>query len=148
MKLNWLIVTFLFLLVPGCKPAALTESGEEAQAAKIQWVVSLEDSLEAAKKETKPVMASFYSTSCGWCKRLEATTYTDREVIKQSTRFIPLKINCSANRALPTQYGVRGLPTILFFDTEGKVIHKVVGYRQPDVFILEMKKALEKFGGL
>ena len=137
MKLNWLIMILLLLLLLGCKQTtpSLSEAGDI-------------EALGLARKENKPIMVNFYSERCGWCHKLDRTTYINLEVIELSKKFIPVKIDCDRNRLIPAKYRIRGLPTILFIDSKGDVVHSVVGYRKAKDFILEMKKALEKFRGL
>ncbi len=48
--------------------------------AQIQWV-SFEEAMALAKKDGKPVLVDVYTDWCGWCKRLDATTYRDSAVV-------------------------------------------------------------------
>ncbi len=47
-----------------------------------------------ATKEKKIVLVDAYTTWCGWCKKMDADTYTDPEVIKTINKyFVPVKFN-------------------------------------------------------
>jgi len=146
LKIKWPILILLILLILGGSQTTSSESKEKGNIEGIRWYFSLEEALGLAKKESKLIMADFYSDHCGWCKRLDSTTYTNPKVIELSKKFISLKIDCVKDRLTPAKYRIRGLPTILFIDSKGNIIHSVVGYRKAEDFILEMKKALEKFG--
>ncbi|MCK4648749.1 thioredoxin family protein [bacterium] len=146
MKPKWLTLILLILLISGCSQTTSSESKEKGNIEGIKWYFSLEEALRLAKKGNKLIMADFYSERCGWCHKLDRTTYTNPEVIKLSEKFISLKIDCARDQLTPAKYQIRGLPTILFIDSKGSVVHSIVGYRKAEDFILEMKKALEKFG--
>jgi thiol:disulfide interchange protein DsbD len=146
LKTKWPILILLILLISGCGQTTSSKYKEKENITGIKWYFSLEEALGLAKKENKPIMVDFYSDHCGWCHKLDRTTYTNSKVIELSKKFISLKIDCDRNRLIPAKYQIRGLPTILFIDSKGSVIHSIVGYRKAEDFILEMEKALEKFG--
>ena len=52
------------------------------------------------------------------------------------------KIDVDANNDLVTQFGVRNVPTILFFK-DGEVVDKVVGAAQRSTFIEKINTLLE-----
>ncbi|MFZ1948083.1 MAG: thioredoxin domain-containing protein [bacterium] len=116
-----------------------------AAASEIKWLTSYDEALAAARDDNLPVMVDFYTDWCGWCKKLDAETYVDTQVISMSASFVSLKIDADAAREIATRYGITGFPTILFLDPAGNEIHRVVGYRPPPQFVLEMNRAIEAF---
>jgi thiol:disulfide interchange protein len=116
------------------------EGGEAAT--EIKWLTSYDAALAAAKEDNLPVMVDFYTGWCGWCKKLDAETYVDAQVISASAGFVSLKIDADVERAIATRYGITGFPTILFLDPAGNEIHRVIGYRPPQQFVAEMNRAL------
>ena len=112
----------------------------EIETKEIKWCFSFEEGLKVSKEKGKPLMVDFEASWCGWCKKLDETTYKDAQVIALSKKFIPVKVNCDTDRVTPQKYGVRGLPTIIFMDSAGATLLKIVGYRNPEDFILEMEK--------
>ncbi|MCO6494654.1 MAG: DUF255 domain-containing protein [Bacteroidetes bacterium] len=49
---------------------------------------------DKAIKENKMIIVDVYTDWCGWCKRLDKNTYTNKEVIeKVNKHFIPVKLN-------------------------------------------------------
>jgi thiol:disulfide interchange protein len=114
-----------------------------AEGAGLEWLTSMDAAMEAARHENRPVMIDFYTDWCAWCKRLDADTYADKQVIAAAGDFVAVKINADVERALAAKYKVTGFPTILFTDAAGNEIHRVVGYRPPQGFLAEMNGALQ-----
>ncbi|MFH0774411.1 MAG: thioredoxin family protein [bacterium] len=109
----------------------------------IEWLL-FENGLKRAKAENKPLMVHFTADWCSWCKKLEAETFKNQEVISLSKSFVSVKVDCDKEIEIARKFQVRGLPTILFISPEGNVIHQVIGYRPTEAFLSEMKTALSK----
>jgi thiol:disulfide interchange protein DsbD len=91
-------------------------------------------------------MIDFYADWCSACKRLENETFRDPEVIEEAKRFVMVKIDStdqsdSQVKNLQVKYGVVGLPTIVFIDSDGQHLkdHGVTQYAQPDTLLLKMR---------
>lgn len=113
---------------------------------KIDWQ-TLQKGLDLSKKEKKPLYVFIYSTYCGWCKKFKRSTLSDEKIIKQlSEGFVAAKLNTASNakqeydgeqsteRQLAAMFGIRGVPTSVFMDNDGKVIAKLPGYSPPETF--------------
>ena len=93
---------------------------------KVDWVLSEEEGLRQAKAEGKMAAIDFWAEWCAACKEFEKYTYTDPDVIRESRRFVNIKIDCTnANdpkiKQLWDKYGVVGLPTIVFINKDGTI---------------------------
>jgi thiol:disulfide interchange protein len=122
------------------------EKGEgAATGGAINWLTSFDTAVASARQKNLPVMIDFYTDWCGWCKKLDADTYVDKQVVDLAKGFVSLKIDADAERAITSRYGITGFPTILFVDTAGNEIHRIVGYRPPEAFVSEMNQALRAF---
>ncbi|MBL4715056.1 MAG: thioredoxin [Bacteroidetes bacterium] len=53
--------------------------GEETQG--VKWV-TIEDAVKKNKETPKKIFIDVYTTWCGWCKKMEKTTFQDPQVVK------------------------------------------------------------------
>ena len=102
---------------------------------------------QALAENNKPlVMLDLYADWCVACKEFEKETFSDPSVQKAFGDMLLLQVdmtkNSEENRALMTKYKVLGLPTILFFNREGKEIEgsRVNGFMPPVEFLQWIKK--------
>ncbi len=112
---------------------------DSAAADGIRWL-SLDSAKAAARQSKKPVFISFYTTWCGFCKKLERDTFKDPAVVKALNEyFLPVKLDGDEEEALAQAYGVRGYPTLVFTDATGKTLLSSPGYRPPGSFMDVLK---------
>jgi thiol:disulfide interchange protein DsbD len=128
---------------------ATEEAGKESLkgAAKVQWNTSLVDALQTAQAQKKPVLVNCFANYCGWCKALDRKTLKDRRVKELLPKFIPVRLDVSKYVATASKYRVVGLPTVLFLDSRGNEVYRVIGFREAGDFVREMHTALRKMPG-
>ncbi len=72
----------------------------------------------------KPLVVDFWATWCGPCKMI--APFVD-ELAQEFSETVNIgKCNVDENSDLPMQFGVRNIPTLLFFK-DGKLTDKHVG---------------------
>ena len=98
-------------------------------------------------ENNKPlVMLDLYADWCVACKEFEKETFSDSSVQKAFGNMLLLQVdmtkNSEENRALMAKYKVLGLPTILFFNRDGKEIEgsRVNGFMPPVEFLQWIEK--------
>jgi thioredoxin-related protein len=100
------------------------------------------DDLDAAMKRAatsgrKIVTVFSGSDWCGWCKRLEKEVFSQDAFLKEATNAYELvyidnpadqkvlsETGRKNNRRLTEKYGIKGFPTVLVLDAEGKSVAK------------------------
>ena len=64
-----------------------------AQDAKINWL-DFEEAVQLNKEEPKKFFIDFYTDWCGWCKRLDAVTFKDKNVVEIiNANYYPVKFD-------------------------------------------------------
>ena len=110
--------------------------------------VKSEAELQQALSENNKslVMLDLYADWCVACKEFEKETFSNPSVQKAFGDMLLLQVdmtkNSEENRALMTKYKVLGLPTILFFNRDGKEIEgsRVNGFMPPVEFLQWIQK--------
>jgi thioredoxin-related protein len=66
----------------------------------IQWM-NWNEAQEKMKKEPKKVWVDVYTDWCGWCKRMDATTFKNKELIKYMNKnFYAVKFNAEKDDSI------------------------------------------------
>jgi len=131
---------------------ALNVQGQE----KVRWY-SIEEAFQLTMKEPRMLVIDVYTDWCGWCKRMDAATFSDPEVAAvMNKHFYPVKLNAEGKEDIVigdrsykfVDNGRRGYhelaaivtkgrlsyPTIACLDEKGRVLDPSPGYQGPDQF--------------
>jgi thioredoxin 1 len=90
-------------------------------------------------KSEQPVLVDFWAMWCGPCKAIAPVV--DSLATAYAGKLKVAKVNVDENGATPSRYGIRGIPTLLFFKG-GKVADQVVGYVPQNVIEEKVQRLL------
>lgn len=93
--------------------------------------------LELAKISNKPIVVDFYTEWCGWCVEMDKKTFQDSMIENRLTNeFIAVKLDAERGigREVAMKYRIHSFPTIGYFQSNGKLIKKIPGFKEPSNF--------------
>jgi len=112
----------------------------------VAWQPYSDQLLAQAVKEHKPVIIDFYATWCTPCRDLGEITFHHPDVVKLANQnFIMIKVDLTqignpVNERLIGQYGIKGVPTVVFLDGRGNECTdlRLVDYLPPEQILPRM----------
>lgn len=125
---------------------------------KVRWL-SWDDAMEKSKKEKKKILIDIYTDWCGWCKKMDATTFSEDHIARYVNKYYyAVKFNAetkedlvlngtvykyvkNGNRgyhelAAHLMQGKMSYPTVVFLDEQMNMIQPIPGFQ--DVSNFEM----------
>ncbi|TYQ00461.1 thioredoxin-related protein [Tenacibaculum adriaticum] len=131
----------------------------------VKWV-SFEEALVLNKANPKPILVDLYTDWCGWCKKMDASTYKNKIIVKYiNDNYYAVKMDGEGKKdinfkgktfkfvqqgrskyhelAAAIMKGKMSYPSTAFFDAEQQLIQTVPGYLAKERF----EKILAFFSG-
>ena len=140
------------------KAAAVTE---------MKWY-TIEEAAELNKTAPRKLMIDVYTEWCGWCKRMDKSTYTDPKVVEYiNAHFYPVKFDAEQKAEVKfnnetfgyvAQEGERGVntfayalldghmgyPSVVYLNEKYERIMISPGYKEPADMLKELQFAAEE----
>ena len=115
--------------------------------ASVRWTPYDQNAIAAAAAQHKPVVIDFFADWCLPCKEFDEKTFTDRAVALELDRFARIKADLTndkdpAVQALTKQYGIVGVPTLIFIDSNGREASslRLTGFERPQPFLARLEQ--------
>ncbi|OSY87482.1 thioredoxin [Tenacibaculum holothuriorum] len=133
--------------------------------AEVNWL-TFEEALAKNKENPKPILVDLYTDWCGWCKKMDATTYKDGTIVKfindnyyavkmdgegkndisfkgKTFKFVQQGRSKYHELAAAIMKGKMSYPSTAFFNADEQLIQTVPGYLTKERF----EKILAYFSG-
>ena len=122
------------------------------------WLTDYEQAKKMSAEKGVPILADFSGSDwCMWCVRLDKEVFNQSEFKEYAKKnLVLLMVDFPQRKKLPDQvtkqnrelaqkYEIRGFPTVLLLDKNGKQIGKT-GYRQggPQGYIKHLSELISK----
>lgn len=108
------------------------------------------EKLAKANSEGQTVMLDLYADWCVACKEFEKYTFPNPQVVDALSEAVWMQIdltdNTPSNLEFQEEFGIVGLPTIMFFNTNAEELSRarVTGFMKADAFAAHARNTLPK----
>jgi len=113
--------------------------------ASIPWMEDYVSAKQLAQQSSRPLLIDFGASWCGACGELERHTFSDPRVVRDSQRFVSVRIDLSPGqdtpdkKALLASYQHGGLPLVVIHGRDGTEAARVTNFVEADKFLELMK---------
>jgi thiol:disulfide interchange protein len=123
--------------------------GSEPSASSVAWA-SFGSGARRAKSEGRAMFVDFYTDWCGVCKMMDRKTFRDPEVVRALAELVPVRVDSEDETArdgfrgsdLAERHAIRGYPTLILFDSNGRELSRRAGYLEPRAFLAWLDSSL------
>lgn len=110
--------------------AAATMLPQAAYAQGVQWQTDPPAAMQQAIATGRPVLMKFTAEWCGYCRKMEQTTFSDPATAEMVHRdFVPLLIDADEHADIARQLKVSGLPAIVIVAPDMQILERITGYQ-------------------
>jgi len=125
--LLWALVIggIVYMQWPMIKGMFYKTTGAKAPASAVVWRTGIDAALAESAQTGKPVLVDFTASWCPPCKVMKHEVWPDAAVASAANEgYVPLLVDVDdpRNAGVAQRYGVRGIPTVLVLDANGKVL--------------------------
>jgi len=147
-------------------PGAQADVPAASEGLEVDWI-TWEEAMEKTKSNPKKVFVDMYTSWCGWCKRMDATTFKDPKIVAYlNDNFYPVKFNAEQKKTIEFQghqfkfvpngrrgyhelanamlNGRMGYPSFVLLDEEMARIMISPGYKKAEQMMPELEFAKEE----
>jgi uncharacterized protein YyaL (SSP411 family) len=153
-KQSSLVVIFALLLLSAsltaCNQESTTEVAKSSDKVKVsrskavewnRWTPAI---FEQAKKDKRLILVDFSAEWCGFCKKMDKTTWRDPQVLAViNENFIPVKVEDEVDPELAEKYRDYGRPAMIVLDANGKEVFRKTGYQTPQFMLWTLQGVLQ-----
>ena len=116
----------------------------------VRDLADFKEKLAEANQQGKTVMLDLYADWCVACKEFEKYTFPTAPVVDALSEAVWMQLdltdNTPSNFEFQEEFGIVGLPTIMFFNRQGIEIKRarVTGFMKADAFAAHARNTLPK----
>ena len=111
---------------------------------RIAWRTSFAAAQSEARRTGKPILVDFTAAWCTNCKALDTRTYTDANVIRESRKFVAVKVDTDKDPQTALRYRVSSLPVVAVLKADGTFSSAFLGFRDAKGTVQFLQSAYAK----
>ena len=92
------------------------------------WAPGYQKGLAMAQSTHRPMLLSFHSSGCDWCRKMDAETFTDLHVVALSHAYVCVRIDALRDPELSQKFHVNEFTVTLIADEHGQTLDYLDGY--------------------
>ena len=100
------------------------------------------EAVDRASKAGKPLLVDFWATWCAPCKKLKSETLESASLAPLLEKFEVIAVDLDQVPALGKFFGISSIPYVLFVDSKGRIVDRLLGFEPPAAFEVRLRKAL------
>jgi thioredoxin-like negative regulator of GroEL len=101
----------------------------------IKWQTDLHAAHRLSQQTGKPMLFVFGADWCTWCKKLEKTTLTDRELVAYiNANFVPIHVDADRDPRVVKILEAEGLPCAVVLSPNADLLGRIEGFRDATAY--------------
>jgi len=156
------LISFSSLAISFAKPVHELVTPKHGDHSKIEWL-DFETAIDKNEEKKKPIFIDIYTGWCGWCKKMDATTFQDEKVVKfMNENFYAVKMDAESREPIAfkeklyeyKKYGKAGynelavsllnskmsFPSFVVLSKRQVKVTTIAGYQKPNQLISRLEK--------
>ncbi|WP_338874829.1 thioredoxin family protein [Spirosoma sp. SC4-14] len=136
---------FLAMLLILRIPSGLVFGQPSHQSGVMFFKGSWNAALAEAKRQNKPIFLDVYTTWCPPCKRMDREAFPNPRIgASYNVHFINYRLDAELREGheIAKRYAVASYPTALFIASDGRLIHRAVGYGGVNAMLAQVDHVL------
>jgi thiol:disulfide interchange protein len=142
----------------GCKPAEALPAGtstitslapsQVTRRGSISFVRGFDLGRRIAAERQLPCLVFFTAGWCTYCKRMEATTFSDAAVAQLASQFVCVLVDADEEPEVCRRLQVSGYPTVELISPTGTSLGRMTGWQSAPGFVHSLQAALHRYAWL
>jgi len=119
-------------------------SGTAMASGRIAWARNFSQARRISSATGKPMLIVIGAKWCGFCRKLESTTLSNRRMAAYiNASFVPLHLDSDRDSKAAQNLKVTTLPATFVLAPDRRILARIDGYRDVGAFYDELQRSLQ-----
>lgn len=107
----------------------------------VSWNTDYQKASAVAENTKKPMFIFLFTPQSAACQQYDNQTFTNAELANLlNSKFVPLRIDATANQPLASSFGVFRVPVIIILDQMKREFLRIITYYPPDRLVYALSQ--------